>query len=303
MLLSYLLQLTMAMAGEPTSTVGEWRVACGDTLLDLIDNLRLPEYQPILDLNPGLMPGYVQAGESYRVPYVAAVPPARWDIMDGHKVLHLHLNRTQSCYKDRQVPSLTREGDRTAPITEKGSLSSLMMSTSSDRKQSFSGTIPGCAGALRSVSSTADTVPASLSPPSNSQADPIVSLISLPTGVRNDCGTATSGAPTHDSSDMFQGLKCRQKSDATTVYGAQGEYAARFCKEYSRSELNNDTDSIHKMYYYDNNHFFRFVVSWLPNCRLRSSQVVDTSEANCTNVMIDNFRRCKAAIGRILNAN
>lgn len=295
----WLLYSTLVVAGDTESSVGIWSVACGETLLDLIDKLAIPDYQPVLKLNPGLNPEYVQAGGSYRVPYTTAIPPAKWDTINGEKLLHLRLNRTQSCHDDRQAPIATGSdmSAASAPVSLTTSLT--MPSTTGSKAPSREGPTNTASAPISSfpMASSGSNIAHGSSTPNSSQIDkarPTVTLSVSPTGLDTNCESA-SAKPLNGSGEIFQGLKCRKRLDTTAVYGAQEQYAARFCKEYSSRKLDNNSDSIQKMYYYSNNAFFRFVVTWIPNCRIGQAQMLDSSDANCTDLMINNYRKCKTA--------
>lgn len=85
--------------------------------------------------------------------------------------------------------------------------------------------------------------------------------------------------------------------------GVQEGYAARICKEYGARDVNNQSDSVSKMFGYGYNHFYRYMASWIPDCQMKYGQSIDTFSANCSQVMISNFRKCRSLATVNVRAN
>lgn len=252
--------IALAGAHDANSSVGLWKVACGDVMLDAVDKLGLPGYQGILDLNPGLKPECVQAGETYTVPFAPAVPPATWTSSDGNAVFELRHSRTQGCQVSPSPAIITTQGaTQFSAIAHSTSTTVSLVSSARSPTQSLA--TEGFASGTRD--------------------NPKTSLDAI-------CSGSTR------SSEIFQGLKCHQRGELTTDEGFQESYATRFCNENGVRDLDNQSDSISTTFWNGNGHFYRYTISWIPNCQSKTRQSVATSSTDCSEVMIDNFKRCKS---------
>lgn len=282
--MSALYILTFALLADAcdwNSSIGLWKVAEGECLDLVAGALGLPIGE-LVERNPTLQsPNDVTVGELYTVPNLPAQSPAAWTSSSGcTPILELR------GYLTKQSSTPPHDTNYVSVTSTEAGVSSMDETFRRDPTPSRS-----------RAGSYAPHFPYHI--PNSTLASNTTIQTSFHTGLPSETYQGAQACPVPSAcAKPFQGLKCRRTGSLPTEKNAQEAYAVRFCKQHEHQQLDNETDSVQISYWSGYNRFYRYTISWIPNCTLRRTQKTQQDEtpegpgANCTHIMIQNYQSC-----------
>ncbi|KAH7146096.1 hypothetical protein EDB81DRAFT_759400 [Dactylonectria macrodidyma] len=201
------------------------------------DVLNLPNYDKFTELNPGLNPGYIQAGLTYTVPFTNVNPPATWMTVGG-------------CTPLLELNSNTQENSNTG-ITSTASTLKTSLESSLISKPTIDNT------ALLSLSSTTITS-SSLSDKSATHKPSFITYNSPPTSTtKRITNTKTTSAT---SSEVT--VNCSAGGAGNTTLNTLQKYGKKFCQNLDSAVLNGELQTT-------------FSVGWLFGCEDEEQSIIE----------------------------
>lgn len=122
-MIAFLLLYQLALVSAFCTDLALWVPWIGETVDMAADALDLRNYEPFIELNSGLEPTFIIAGQTYTVPFKGVKPPATWVEIDGCTPL-LELNREVTSSSNQETSKA--EEMSTRPTWQSSSSSSIV---------------------------------------------------------------------------------------------------------------------------------------------------------------------------------
>ncbi|KAL7940663.1 hypothetical protein V8C42DRAFT_336805 [Trichoderma barbatum] len=280
-----------------------WEVYRYDTVDEAAIILGLPDYQVIMEMNPGINVQFISPAQQVTVPYVMPISsPASWTTTGCSHILHLREAPTAG-FSDLENPKKTSQSTvgsavnsplitssptskYTLPLYKPPSIISQSNSASSMHNTHSN----GAASTIGSQHSSATTI--SSMKDFEVQSHPTKTATGIETDAQSNTTTRLQGASTTPTTSILSiPVSTRSCHEPNSTFYTHNETQAAFAKSFCQvAGLHIPTFEIKNFQSDIKTQLYMYSIESLPNCTMQTPNVFWPNF--CSEVMIQNYLQC-----------